>query len=381
MQSNILINTNVSFVNIHDKTFKQLIQVNRPFFDDCNADNLLLLNGLYLTIQDMVLKIMDAKKMNGGYERKRKQKTMQKRKNKKNKKLKKKTRKYKGGNRNWVSKLIFSLMSVLLLMIHQNVLGVQPEYDKDVINRLVRAGQIKEIFENKHGTCAINTALFLGSINLKTYGEITESIIKRGSGLTFSEVSSYLNSSLNTLWEWDSISNTHFDFITEVAQTTRYLRGSLPISNESGRREKINEYIHTIKDKLIKMRNNMKHQREDQGILTALMYPSESVQHAVVAWLTSDETLVIIDPQEFMQGNVVLYMDDVNKTDWLSNKFLKVGLNDYFMKYLDERENGITLILRDLHIKKEEHLEEITSSNPMVNEVIERIKLLEGTGV
>lgn len=398
MESNsIFINTDIPFANIYDKTLAQLIQVHRPFFNDCNADNLLLLNGLYLTIEDMVLKMIHANKMDGGqgYERKTKQKytskTIQKGK-KKNRKLgkgkgkgngktrKNKTKQLHGGNKNWISKLIFSLMAVIL-MIGKNVLSLQPEYDNDVVKRLVNAGEIKELFENKHGTCAINSALFLGSINLKTYADVTEQIIKRGHGLTFTEATSYLNSSLKTLWEWESIPNE--ELLIKTPTQRRYLRGSLSENVSIQRREKINVYVQTMKNKLIQMRNNMSmEQRKDatQGILTALSYPSDSVQHAVVVWLTSDERLVIIDPQEFMQGNVVLYMDNVDRdvgTDFLSNKFLKMGLDDYFMKYFDERESGVTLILRDMHVRKEEHLEEMVRENPMVNQVIEKIKLLE----
>lgn len=393
MESNVIfVNTDVPFANIYDKTFNQLIKVNRAFFDDCNANNLLLLNGLYLTIQDMILKMMDTNKIEGGSgKRKRKNnKTRQKKlanhKNKnKNKRNNKKTKKHKkhlhGGNKNWISKLIFSLMSVILI-ISKNVFSLQPEYDNDVVKRLINAGEIKELFENKHGTCAINTALFLGSINLKTYSEVTEKIVKRGHGLTFSEATSYLNSSLKTLWEWESVlnndltrnSNTNSNSL--LHSQTRYLRGSLNINKDEQKHEKITLYVQLLKEKLIQMRNNMTHTPE-QGILTALSYPSFSVQHAVVAWLTSDETFVIIDPQEFMQGNVVLYVDNVSKLSILPNHFLKVGMDNYFMKYFDERENGATIILRDMHIRKEEHLEEMTRENPMINEVIEKIKLLE----
>ena len=390
MQSNsntILINTEVPFVNIYAKTLSM------PFLDECNANNSLLLNGLYLTIRDMVLKMIQSKTLfiEGGQRKSKypKTKTIQKRGKrigKGEKKRKRKTRKMRGGNKNknknWISKLIFSLMAIVLLM-SKNVFGVHPEYDNDVMRRLINAGEIKELFENKHGTCTINSALFLGSINLQTYAEVSEKIIKRGHGLSFSEATSYLSSSLNTLWEWETISNNELNQLNQKP-LRKLLRGSLERQSQSQtlqqKREKINRYIQTLKNQLIQIRNNMSHPRDTtQGILTAMSYPSESVQHAVVAWLTSDETFVIIDPQEFMQGKVVLYVDELSKLSALPHTFLKMGLDDYFMKYLDERENGMTFLLRDMHIRKEEHLEEMVRENPMINEVIEKMKMLSNT--
>jgi hypothetical protein len=277
--------------------------------------------------------------------------------------MRKTVRNLKGG---FNMKLITSLMLSILMILNitQYAAGVQPEYDDDVLERLNQVEKIKDIFENKYGTCAINTALFLGSIDLDTYEKVTETIIERGHGLTYSEVSKYLNSSLKTLWEWDL-----FSIPTHKRTTTRYLRGAVEteVSNEQ-----VRDYIKMVKDKMIEIREK-KIENSDQGILTALTYPSYGVHHVVVIWLTSDDTLVVIDPQEFVESGIVLYSDDLSKY----TKYRSKSIEEYFAQYLEDSNDKKSAILMDYHVKREENLMELTDDNEQVKKVIEKIRLLE----
>lgn len=371
----IIIDTNVDISLIYDRTLNQLMDS----MDTCSADNLLLVNALYLSVENMVLQMFpdkhsDKRSYKGGNYKKRDKTKVNRKQKQKNKKTRRR-RVSGGGYDKWISKLIFSLV-VAILMISKNVLSLQPEYDNDVLQRLTHAGEIKELFDNKHGTCVPNTALFLGAINLKTYEELTTMIVERHRGLDVDEMVKYLDAGLNTSWHWYIINNEEF-----LTQTTLQKYGNLrsprivQAKKEEGRRENIRNYIRAIKSQLIEMRNSIDH-GEEQGILTALVYPSDDVHHVVVVWLTSDEKLVVIDPQEFMRlkntkKNVVLFSEEEVEYD---PTFAHATLENYFMNYLND--TGITLLLRDMHVRKIEHIHELVKENPMVNDVIDKIKMI-----
>jgi len=385
--------TNVQIADIYNKTIDSFIN-SGIVLSECNVKNSLLLNTLYLTVEKMVSEWVKHKnKTNGGG---RKENRIRKRKSNKKKtirkgnfKLKKTIRriKYRGGNRKWLMEIINRIFFAILMMIFMhsnNVLSIHPEYDTDVIQRVIHAGEIRELFENKHGTCAANTALFLGSINIQTYDKITEQIIKKQRGLTLSETSYYLNSSLETLWGWESIYNRD---LIPIPDTQKYLRGSVipdtqiylrgSKESEPYRRNKIKKYITLLKEMLMEMKGTME-QIPEQGILTALLYPSGSVMHAVVLWLTSDNNLVIIDPQEFMkvEKKAILYVDDVSRFPENPN-YSTATLENYLMTYFEEdRENGETLLLKNMHVRTVENLEQINKENPLVNTVIDKINRL-----
>jgi len=365
----IIIDTNVDVSLIYDSTLNQILNQNNS---TCSVDNLLLVNALYLSVEKMVLQMFPNKtgQMKKGQTKTGGKQNKTKGNRNRTNKQKKKTRRRRvyGGHRQWISKLIFSLV-VAILMISKNVLSLQPEYDSDVLQRLTHAGEIKELFDNKHGTCVPNTALFLGAINLKTYEELTTMIVERKKGLDVDEMVKYLDSGLNTSWHWYIINNEEF-----LTAQHKYgnLRASVYAKKEEHRRENIRAYIRAIKRQLVEMRNSIAH-GEDQGILTALVYPSDDVHHVVVAWLTSDEKLVVIDPQEFVRvkKNVVLFSEEEVE---YAPAFAHATLENYFMTYLND--TGITLLLRDMHVRKIEHIHELTKDNPRVNDVIDRIKMI-----
>jgi len=373
--------TNVELLELYDKTFGN-INPNR-YISNCNINASLLLNALFLSLEELVKQLKSKLDLQDGG--KKKFKKTRKTNNKKklitkqsfkhkplNKRTIRKTMRFlKGGNS---IKLITSLMlSILMILnISQYAVGVQPEYDYDVLYRLSQVEKIKDIFENKYGTCAINTALFLGSIDLDTYEKVTETIIERGHGLSYSEISEYLNSSLQTLWEWDL-----FSIPIRKNGTRRFLRGSTEMvtSNELSN-EQIKEYVKMLKDKMNQIREN-KTENVEQGILTAMIYPSYGVHHVVVIWLTSDDTLVVIDPQEFVESGIVLYSDDLSKYTQYRCK----NIEEYFSQYLEYSNVKKTAILMNYHVKRQENLIELTDDNEQVKKVIEKIKQLESNEI
>lgn len=381
------INTNVELLEIYDKTLGNVKNIDNV--SNCNIDASLLLNALFLSLKQLLAKIQ---LQHGGRNKlkktkknrikrtiKNQKKLISKEKMKdnriKNKNMRmrktKKELKLVGGS---MMKLITSLMLSILtiLNITKYVAGVQPENDDDVLDRLMQVEKIKEIFENKYGTCAINTALFLGSINLDTYEKVSKNIIERGHGLSYSEVSEYLNSSLKTLWGWDL-----FNMPLDKNKNTKphYLRGI--VETEETRidyhNEKIREYINILKDKMREIREN-KIENTNQGVLTAMSYPSYGVHHSVVIWLSSDDTLVIIDPQEFfVHSGIILYTDDLSKY----GEFERKSIEQYFSENLEFSNIKKTAILMDYHVKREENLMELTDDNEKVKKVIENMNLIE----
>ena len=194
----LFINTDVSIADIYNKAIK-------PHGNLCQINDALLWNAIYLTAEKMVYQWLGTKR--GGYvgrrvirhkgTRYRKTKTKATRyitRKINSRKMRRKT--IRGGEAPWVKKLIRSVCFTILILFMYGVkkgISIHPEYDTDVMNRLVRASEVRELFDNRHGTCVANTALFLGSINMQTYSEITEKIIENKRGLTFSETSHYLN--------------------------------------------------------------------------------------------------------------------------------------------------------------------------------------------
>jgi hypothetical protein len=377
----LLMNTNVELLEIYDKTFANINFDNIQNVSSCNIDASLLLNSLILSLKQLLEKMKlqyGGKKLKrtGNMKRTRREKRnlysnkkhiKHKKQFKKGNTTRNKTKKkykLKGGLRmNLITSLLLSILAILTFT--QYAASVQPEYDLDVLNRLTQVEKIKDIFENKYGTCAINTALFLGSINLETYEKVTEEIIERRHGLTYSEISHYLNSSLKTLWEWNLLSIPKARNIS-----TRYLRGSLDRNHYN---QEITDYINILKNKMRELREKKK-EYEEQGIITAMMYPSYGVHHAVVIWLSSDDTLVIIDPQEFVvHGGIVLYSDNLTKYP----KFNTKSIEEYFSQNLDYSSDKSTALLMDYHVKREENLLELSEDNEKVKKVIEKMNLLE----
>lgn len=403
-RNNILIKTNIPMSEIYDKTLENIDKLDKSENIDkrnkkiknivnCNIDNLILLNAIYLSLNELFPELQikiyeEERKLQKGGSKNIKAKTKKMRKNKrklenrrhvKNQKRKhthkKKKQTIKNNIKNMtggkIMKMIISWMICIftILTITQYVSSVQPEYDVDVISRLIQVEKIKDLFENNYGTCAANSALFLGSINLDTYEMITEKIIKEGHGPSFSESTNYFNSSLATLWNWEWFT------IPRIEPEKHQLRGTMEIEMQNIKYEEVNAYINLLKEKMMNIKSE-KTDLPEQGILTALGYPSSrSAHHSVVAWLTSDNTLVIIDPQEFfVTGSVILYSDNLSKYPEFESK----SIQNYFMKNLDYTIYNTSILLKDFHIKREENLMELTENNEKVTNIV---KKLRGIGV
>jgi hypothetical protein len=368
----ILINTDVPLFDIYDATLSSISKTRLASVNSCNINNSLLMNSLYLSSKKMIkTPIM------GGKKRSKKSifnKTKNKKRNKKAANYIKKSRKNRkvsihrclsgGLSIGFIQSLVLTLITLFYLN-PLPVAGVQPESDDDVVSRLYGVDDIKAIFKNKYGTCGINTALFLGSIDLDTYEKVSMDIITKGEGVSYSNLSKYLNSSLVTLWGWEHI------YITDIAEEQLYLRGAV----ENQRYSIVTNYINILKEVLTKIKSENIHS-DDQGILTALGYPSGSVLHAVVAWLDSDGTFTIIDPQKFVTfGTIVLYSDNPSKYSTFKN----YDIRDYFMDNLaiEHLNSKPTTILKNLHVKRTENLEELTGSKEKVQSVIDNLRLLE----
>lgn len=384
VDNNLLITTSVELLEIYDKTFERVNQSNIENISKCNINASLLLNTLYLSLKELLKQMqLEIVKTGGKNRLKKTRKYLKKMKSTNNKKInkgqirgrnnkqktKKRIIKQMGGLRmNLITSLLLSILAILTLT--QYAASVQPEYDRNVLDRLLRVDMVKDIFENRYGTCSINTALFLGSINLDTYEEVAKNIIERGHGLTYSEISHYLNSSLKTLWEWDL-------FLVPLRRRMqrRQLRGIADLDEEEIKYERINDYINILKTKMRDIREK-KIENAEKGILTALMYPSYGVHHAVVIWLTSDDTLAIIDPQEFVvHGGIVLYSDNSSKYTQFQSK----SIEEYFMQNLDYSSDKSTALLMDYHVEREENLMELMPDNEKVKKVIEKMNLLESS--
>ena len=115
--------TNVQIADIYNKTIDSFIN-SGIVLSECNVNNSLLLNTLYLTVEKMVSEWVKHKnKTNGGG---RKENRIRKRKSNKKKtirkgnfKLKKTIRriKYRGGNRKWLMEIINRIFFAILMMI------------------------------------------------------------------------------------------------------------------------------------------------------------------------------------------------------------------------------------------------------------------------
>jgi hypothetical protein len=86
-------------------------------------------------------------------------------------------------------------------------------------------------------------------------------------------------------------------------------------------------------------------------------FPSKSspfLSHSVVVWLTSQNELVIIDPQKFIKNELVLFTDNLLKKGIMFNdEMLKTySIKDYIKQNIDLFHN--TYIFESIHIEMED---------------------------
>lgn len=227
----------------------------------------------------------------------------------------------------------------------------------DVINRLKDTINSVDIFRNYYGTCSANVLLFLRTIDLRIFEELSIDVIQTKKGLTNHMMEMYLNQGNIGESKWFQFSGTH----------------------GLNRDELINRFVSLIKNKLIEMRF-IYGILKNQEILTVLNYPSKKreVYHSVVVWLTNKDEIIIIDPQQYYitkrielytsEGYTNKYMDD-------DKMLIQTPIQTYLREHVDVISNyKDTYLLISFHYEISNKIGKIISLTNMVKDVVNRIK-------
>lgn len=332
MDNQIILTTKIPINDIVQLT------LNKNPHTECEFNNLLVYNFLDLFLDKLNSQLNHSA---GGRKIKRKNKTKNKKLFKRNKS--RKYRKQKGGA---TQLIIIFFMSFLVLFVK----GITNLTDSDVVRRIKQANEISDLFKNFYGTCTLNTMLFLKTINLKTFEELSLDIIKTGHGLLDPQMSEYLNKELNINSRWYKISAKTID---EVA------------GRDIDYEEQLTLFIKILTDKLISLRS-MYGFRPNQSIITAMNYKKKGkfIGHSVVIWLTSSNELVLIDPQKFYKNEIILFTTSTDRYLY-HDKLLKLS---QFKTYI--RENiDITNQIFGVDVFESLHIEIDNASNNILSQV------------
>ena len=249
----------------------------------------------------------------------------------------------------------FRIVLVVISLLCVFIKGIKNITQIEVINRIKQANKVSDIFRNYYGTCAINTMLFLNTINVETFEKLSINIIKNKAGLVRDEISLYLNLELNIDSIWFSFSVKRENELDSIAL-----------------------YIEKIRNRLIKMRSFYGF-ADNQSILTAMNYPKKQkdVWHSVVIWLTNNNEIIIIEPQKFFINGIILYTSEVLYERYMNNdKSLKIEpITAYIRENID-----ILSDYRDTELYESLHIE-IYDKNTLdpknIIKTISRIKKVE----
>jgi hypothetical protein len=251
-------------------------------------------------------------------------------------------------------RIVLAFMSCFYIFIK----GVKNITQIEVINRIKQANKVSDIFRNYYGTCSLNAMLFLKTIDIKTFEELSINMMKKKSGLTTNEISSYLNLELNIHSKWVSLS----------------VRGE----NEE---TLITNYIEKIRNKLIKLRSVYSF-ADNQAILTAMNYPKKQKDtgHSVVVWLTNNNEIIIIDLQKFFINDIILYTSEALYENYMNNdKSLKIEpIRAYIRENIDLfSDSRDTELFESLHIEIYDKYEKNTLYPKNIINTMSRIKEVE----
>lgn len=256
--------------------------------------------------------------------------------------------------------VLFFIVTILAFV--QSLRGVSHE---EVVSRLKDAISSIDIFKNEYGTCAANTLLFLKSIDLPTFGDLSLRIMTFGHGMNQDQVEAYLNKDIAVTSSWFSFTGRRSSF--------------------AGSSSHINRFIDTVRNKLVEMRR-LYGFSADQEILTFMAYPGAqgASNHAVTAWLTNTNDVIIIDPQEYYESNRIrLYSSKVPKN---SNRAAIMDsdsdlalypLSQYIEENVDVASTDrATFILTSIHAEIEDPTDQnrLSPSNPELQRVIGMIR-------
>ena len=269
----------------------------------------------------------------------------------------------------WMS---FFCFIVVIMNLSNGIFGIQNKKDAEVLQRVKQTYSVIDLFDNTHGSCGTNTLLFLGNIGLKTHRDLVISRI-RGQEMSYDTLSRYLNSDTKSIYQWESI-KTPTVFMKTVEGNLRQTR---VLSNQSQKQEQIRKtiesYMEILKARMMDLKQSL--YPGEYGIITALGYPSEETTHAVSLWLTSENTLVLIDPQTYIEKNGVVLYTDNNIDDSNLGTTKQESLFDYFKNNLNLESEYTSELLTEIHTEiKQSTLEKFQPDNPIVMEVIEAIK-------
>jgi hypothetical protein len=325
------INFSISIREIIGKTLQ-----NNPE-SECTLDYFLAYNAMDILLEKLNSELNSnatmtiTKSRSGGKSNRRKKRNQ----NKKKRTIRRKKRviKYRKQSGGANPQTILFFLSFFLVLIQ----GIQFMDNDQVMSRLNDAYAARELFRNVHGTCAVNSLLFLKAIKLDDFRNLSLQIISRGTGLTEDEMSLYLHKKMNVASTWQDIVETPYN--NEL----------LPVQN----------YIMKIKNKLIELR--IKEGREGQELMTPLNYPIKSdpdIGHAIVVWLTADDDLIFIDPQRFYyERSIVLYSSNhknpITGYNVEGNRHIVVKpLEEYVSKNVDLY--SMSSMLLSMHIEIED---------------------------
>ncbi len=354
MEDKKIVETKIPINKIINQTLMQIPKT------ECEFNNMLVYNAVKMVLEG--LEINKDNQLLGGKRKRRK--TIKNNKRKYRNKLTKYNRKMKqrgGAN----PQLILFLIGLLLL----SVKGITNTTDVDVIDRIKQSGEVKDIYRNFYGTCTLNTMLFLKTINIPTFEELSITMMKDEPGFNRKQLTNYFNQDLNVKGEWTEIS---------------------PNPQLNDKEEYIQSYIDRLKNTMKTMRLKYGY-RPNQSVITAMTYPVKNKEtgHAVVLWLTSEDDLILIDPQIFTIFGMEVYSSNMEKSYLDKEKKISMhSLKRYIIekininlheKYSDYFSLFPTTILTSLHIEIADTSgsDRLSLNNKVLTNTIKRIKDLD----
>ena len=334
--------TSINVIDILNKT------INNGPQTECDFNNSLTYNFTDTFLDKLQIQLEQQK---GGKKRKRKTKMRRNLTYKKTRKLRTQKKRQKGGANPLI--VIF-----FISMFFAFAKGVQNMTDADVIKRIKQANEVSDVFRNYYGTCTLNTLLFLKTVDIPTFEELSIDMMVRKPGLTSVQMSEYLNKELNFHSKWYSFSG-----------------------REGELEEVITLFIDRVRNKLISLRAVYGF-GENQSIVTAMNYVKrgKDVGHSVIIWLTSKNEIIIIEPQKFLRNDIILYTTDAGRYMYEDKQLKTLPIRTYIRDNIDvTNENRDTDIFVSLHIEIDDiHGDNrLSPVNKKLMETIIRIKGVE----
>lgn len=345
----ITINTKIPIQDIVDKALD-----NDPK-TECEFNNLLIYNYIDILFEKLKMQLNQQRAGKQKIKRTRINRLHKGRKTRKIKKTKK-TRKLRNQKGGMDPRIVLFFMSMLIVFVR----GVKNITDIDVIKRIKQANEVSDLFRNYYGTCTLNTLLFLKTIDIPTFEELSIDMMTNKPGFTSRQMTRYLNKELNMNSRWYSFSGS-----------------------EGDRDMLVEKYIDRIRNKLITLRSVYGFNRE-QSILTAMNYPKKQKEagHSVVIWLTSNNEIIIIEPQKFLRNDIILYTSEMTLDKYMFNdKSIKRGsIRNYIRENIDlTNEYRDTDIFESIHIELDDidGKDALSLTNKRIINAISKIKGIE----